>query len=61
MNTLYILDWLTVKPIQVLLKENQSASDFKPGDQIIFSVAEDNKVKYMIGNNIGFPCECNKE
>lgn len=60
-NILYVLDWLTVKPIQVILKENQSVSDFKPWDQIIFSVSEDNKVKYMIGNNIWYPCDCNKE
>ena len=48
MNILYVLDWLTVKPVKVFIKEDQSVSDFKPGDQIIFSVSEDNKVKYMI-------------
>jgi cell fate regulator YaaT (PSP1 superfamily) len=60
-NILYVLDWLTVKPIQIPLKANQLITDFKPGDQIIYSLSEDNKLKYMIGNNIGYPCECNKE
>jgi len=60
-HILYVLDRLTVKPIKVLLKEEQGSPDVKPGDQIIFSLTEDNKIKYMMGNVIGFACECNKE
>ena len=60
-NNLYVLDWLTVKPVIVALKPEQLSSDFKPGDQIIYSVSEDNKVKYMIGNVIGYECESHKE
>lgn len=60
-NILYILDWLTAKPVAINLKPEQSVSAFKPGDQIIYSVTEENKVKYMIWNNIGYVCECHKE
>lgn len=58
---LYVLDRLTVKPCKVVLKSDQHISDFKPGDQIIYSITEDSKVKYMLWHVIGFPCDCNKE
>ena len=45
---LYVLDRLTVKPCKVVLKSDQHISDFKPGDQIIYSITEDSKVKYML-------------
>lgn len=60
-SILYVLDRLTVKPVKVMLKENEHISDFKPWDQVIYSIAEDNRVKYMLWHTIGFACECNKE
>lgn len=60
-NILYVLDRLTVKPVIVSYKDNQSHENFKPGDQIIYSITEDNKVKYMIWNIIGYACESHKE
>lgn len=60
-SPLYVLDRLTVKPCKVELKSDQLISDFKPGDQVIYSVTEESKIKYMLGHVIGFPCDCNKE
>ncbi|HMY80940.1 MAG TPA: PSP1 C-terminal domain-containing protein [Candidatus Absconditabacterales bacterium] len=58
---LYVLDRLTIKPVLVQLKSDQSVNEFKPGDQIIYSISEDNKIKYMLGHNIGYVCDVYKE
>ncbi|MFA7285007.1 MAG: regulatory iron-sulfur-containing complex subunit RicT [Candidatus Absconditabacterales bacterium] len=58
---LYVLDWLIIKPVKVTIKTGYSIGDFKPGDQIMYSITEENKVKYMIGNVIGFEVAAQKE
>ncbi len=58
---LYVLDRLIIKPVKIPLKAWQSISDFKPGEQIMYSITEENKVKYMVGNIIGFEVPSQKE
>lgn len=60
-NTIYVLDRLIIKPVKVIIKSWTLVSDFKPWDQIMYSINEDNKIKHMIWNVIWFQVPTQKE